>query len=172
MESCGLGIPGVWTTLQHRLRDIGRQADDFGMKLNELKTKLIVLNPKGRKAVPFVCLNDGDPLQCVEQIRLLGLILDHDLSWWGLVTDIEERVRKKVWSLAKLREVGATIEDMKDLYIARIRSTIEDSAQIYGCVLTGVQSARIESVQVRCLQIILGVKSRSYSKNLDLLNLE
>ena len=82
------------------------------------------------QAVPFVSLNDGKPLQCVDKLRLLGIIIDHKLNWWGLVTDIEDRVRKKVWSLAKLREAGGTVQDLKAMYIARIRCTIEDSAEI------------------------------------------
>ena len=37
MASCGLGIPGSWTTLEHRLRDIRDQTAHIGMKLNEKK---------------------------------------------------------------------------------------------------------------------------------------
>ena len=57
MASCGLGIPGAWTSLEHRLRDIRYQAKDIGMELNEKKTKLIVFNPyTSRQAIPFVSL--------------------------------------------------------------------------------------------------------------------
>ena len=68
MASCGLGIPGPWTSLEHKLRDIRDQAEDIGMSLNGKKTKLIVFNKSERKAIPFVALENGNPLQCVDRI--------------------------------------------------------------------------------------------------------
>ena len=70
------------------------------MKLNADKTKLIVFNSyDSKQMIPFVSLSDGQPIQCVESIRLLGLIIDHKLSWWDLLLDIEDRARKKIWGL-------------------------------------------------------------------------
>ena len=143
------------------------------MKLNESKTKLIIFNPyTTRQAIPFVSIVDGQPLQCVDTIRLLGVLIDSKLSWWPMIKDVEERVRKKVWTLVKMREVGASVEDLTTLYLARIRSSIEDSVQVYGCFISGVQSKRLEDLQSRCLQVILGSKSRSYRSNLLRLGLE
>ena len=45
MLGCGLGIPGAWNPLEHRLRDINCNAEAIGMKLNSSKTKLIIFNP-------------------------------------------------------------------------------------------------------------------------------
>ena len=171
--SCGLGIPGPWTSLEHRLKDIQNQAEDIGMLLNGKKTHLIVFNPyASRQAFLFVSLESGKPLQCLDQIRLLGLVIDHELSWWPLVLDIEERCRKKTWSLLKLREAGATKKNLTDVYIARIRSSIEASVQVYGPLLNGIQCTRLEEIQKQCLRIILGTKSRSYVANLTSLGLE
>ena len=54
--------------------------------------------------------------------------------------DIVARCRAKIWSLVKLREAGATISNLVDLYIARVRTTVEYGAQVYGTVLNGKQS--------------------------------
>ena len=66
--------------LQHRLRDVEQNAAAVGMKLNVKKTNMIVFNPKhSRQVIPFVALDDGNPLPCVKTMRLLGIIIDEDL---------------------------------------------------------------------------------------------
>ena len=172
MLSCGLGIPGAWNPLEHRLRDIHLNAEAIGMVLNTRKTKLICFNPtENRQCVPFASLHDGEPLQCVEELRLLGLVLDEQLTWWPFVADVKKRTNARIWSLVKLREAGASPKQLSDVYVARIRGVIEYGAQVYGCVLNKSQSQAIEAIQARCLQIVLGKQSRSYRANLALLDL-
>ena len=78
LESCGLGLPGEWNSLQHRLRDIEAHSSAIGMVLNEKKTNLFIINPAfTRQAVPFIALHDRDPLPIVKEMRLLGLVA-HD----------------------------------------------------------------------------------------------
>ena len=162
LGSCGLGIPGAWLSLQHRVRDVNLHAEAIGMKLNAKKTNLLFINKRTtRQAIPFVSLQDGDPLPIVAEMRILGLIVDMNLTWWPLVNDIVARSRAKVWSLVKLRDAGASSEQLLTLYIARVRSTVEYGAQVYGAILNGAQSLEIERVQLRCLQIVLGNQSRS-----------
>ena len=81
-ESCGLGIPGMWFPLEHRLRDMAKNVDSIGMKINEKKTTLMMFNlAKKKQCLPFCSLNDGDPLPFVSESRLLGIVLDDQLSW-------------------------------------------------------------------------------------------
>ena len=172
LQGCGLGIPGAWNSLEHRLRDVDRNAKAIGMKLNRNKTKLIVFNPTdNRQCVPFVSLEEGEPLQCVEEMRMLGLVFDEKLTWWPFVADVKKRTNAKIWSLVKLREAGASPKQLVEVYIARVRGVVEYGAQVYGCCLNKGQSQVLESIQARCLQIVLGKQSRSYRANLAALNL-
>ena len=45
LASCGLGMPGGWLSLEHRLRDVDRHARAVGMCLNVKKTNLLLINP-------------------------------------------------------------------------------------------------------------------------------
>ena len=118
------------------------------MKLNSSKTKMIVFNPTEiRQCVPFVSLLDGEPLQCVDEMRLLGMLFDDKLSWWPLVADIKRRTSTKIWSLVKLRDAGASPVHLAQVCTARIKSTVEYGAQVYGCCLSKGQSNEIESIQ-------------------------
>ena len=99
LDSCGLGVPGAWLSLEHRLREIDVNVRSIGMKINAKKTTLTVFNPtRNRQCIPFCSLVDGDPLPLVSEFRLLGLVIDDRLTWWPLVHDIIRRSRAKVWS--------------------------------------------------------------------------
>ena len=42
LDSCGLGVPGAWLSLEHRLREIDENVRSIGMKINAKKTTLTV----------------------------------------------------------------------------------------------------------------------------------
>ena len=118
LGSCGLGLPGGWFQLEHRLRDVDANARDVGMVLNTKKTTMIIFNTRRKQqCIPFCSLIDGQPLPVVSEMRLLGLILDDHLTWWPLVNDVVKRSRAKIWSVLKLREAGASEEQLLSLYI-------------------------------------------------------
>ena len=137
------------------------------MALNVKKTNLICFNPTTTKqAVPFISLKDGSPLLCQSTMRLLGVIFDQELTWWPLVEDLVSRANSRVWTLVKLREFGAKREQLVENYVLKIRSVLEYAAPVVSCILNAAQSAKIESVQIRCCQIIMGASSKSYRSNL------
>ena len=89
LESCKLGVPGAWFSLEHRLRDICNNVASIGMKVNQKKTTLMVFNKtRNRQCLPMCALSDGET-------RLLGLVLDSGLTWWPMVLDILKRARAK-----------------------------------------------------------------------------
>ena len=104
-------------------------------------------------------------------MRLLGLLIDEGLTWWPLVLDIVKRCRSKIWSLVKLREAGASQDQLLSLYTARVLGTLDYGAQVYGTLLNQSQSDELEAVQMKCLQIVRGQNSESYTKNLVALGL-
>ena len=85
MDGCGLGIPGAWFSLEHRLRDIEASVLSVGMKINAKKTTLMVFNPTtSRQCIPFCSLVEGDPLPTVGESHLLGLVFDEKLPCWPI----------------------------------------------------------------------------------------
>ena len=78
----------------------------------------------------MVAAYPGQPLQCVSELRLLGLIFDEQLSWWPLIHDLASRARAKLWGLVRLLLAN---------YTARIRSILELGAQVWGTFVNGAQ---------------------------------
>ena len=168
-----MAILGEWVTLQHKLRDVVSNANTLGMKVNDSKTKLIVFNgTHTRQAIPMVAAYPGQPLQCVSELRLLGLIFDKQLSWWPLIRDLALRARAKLWGLVRLRDAGAGSDVLLANYNARIRSILELGAQVWGTFVNGAQSKCLEDCQAHALLVILGSQASSYSKNRLRLGLE
>ena len=147
MTSCGLAIPGPWLALDHKLKDVIKNSKAMGMVVNDDKTKLLMINPADtRQAVPIVASEPGKSLLCVRELRLLGLFLDEDLTWWPLVSDICSRARNKVWSLMRLRDAGVERDVLVVNYCCRVRSVLEYGCQVWGGLLSGLQSRKIEQI--------------------------
>ena len=89
-----------------------------------------------------------------------------------MVNKIVSSARSKLWMMYRLRDAGANQKQLLETYINRIRSKIEYSAQVYGCIINKSQCKSIEDIQVHATQIILGFRSQSYAKNLKLLGIE
>ena len=70
--------------------------------------------------------------------------------------DVTKKAKAKIWSLLKLREAGASSKQLLDLYLARVRSTLEYGAPVFGPLLNGLQSNELEAVQRRLVPFIKG----------------
>ena len=165
--SCRLGIPSSRLALSHTLDDISKSSKHLEMVLNVKKTSIMMISySKTYKAVPFVSVPQGDPLRVDDQVKLLGVILDNQLSFWPLVEDLCVRCSKRMWGLLRLRDNGGSICMLKMAYVMHIRSLLEYCAVVWVSCLCGVQRMRLISIERRCLQIVLGSKSGSYEENL------
>ena len=77
-------------------------------------------------------------------MRLLGLLFDHKLDWWPLIHDLADRANAKVWTLVKLRYAGASVHQLLENYTLKIRSILECASEVFGCVISSVQSKVLE----------------------------
>ena len=57
-----------------------------------------------------------------------------------LVEDNKKRACAKLWSVVKMREAGASTQQLATVYTALVRNGIEHGAQVYGCLLYASQS--------------------------------
>ena len=104
----------------------------------------------------------------VEETRLLGLVIRSDLSWGPNTDSMVERSSKKLWFIVRLKSLGASRDDLLDLYYNYVRSILEYAAPVWHSSLTGEDRLKLEQVQKSALRIILGQEDRSYSSALKI----
>ena len=133
------------------------------MKLNIKKTKLMLFNPCSSKDfMPEIVINNTR-IDLVEEIKLLGVMLTSDLSWAANTQYIVDRCNSKIWMLRRLKKLGASSEDLLEVYFKQIRSVAEFAAPVWNSALTGDDISNLERLQETVLHINLGDQYKSYN---------
>ena len=133
------------------------------MKIKYDKTKLMVFNPgRAKDFMPRFNFNDRE-IEVVDEYKLLGVILRSDLSWNSNTNYMVKRANKKLWSLKRLKRLGANSKDLTDVYIKQIRSLLEFSVPVWHSSLTEEDKMKIERVQKSAFSIILGQNYGTYN---------
>ena len=149
-----------------QLKEIQQYAVDNKMKLNLPKTKLMLFNPcKSKDFMPEFEI-ENTRIDLVEQTRLLGVVLTSNLSWSANTDSIVERCQKKMWTLRRLKKLGANRDDLIDIYIKQIRSIAEFAVPVWNSSLIGEDVASLERIQKTALNIILAEQYESYTSSL------
>ena len=107
----------------------------------------------------------------IEKAKLLGLVISSDMSWSSNTEYMVGRANHKLWILRRLKRLGATPDDLLDIYIKQVRSILEYAVPVWHPSITGEQRLEIERVQKSAFHIILGECYRSYTSSLKALSM-
>ena len=152
--------------------EIQKYANQNDMKLNVNKCKFMVFNPtKNYDFIPDLNV-DGNQLETVEEMKLLGLNIRSDLKWKSNTATMVTKGYKRMWMIKRLKNHGATLEDLKEIYIKQIRSVLEFGVPVWNSGLSKTEVVELERIQKTFLHIALGTKYHSYDEALQTTNLE
>ena len=121
--------------------------------------------------MPHLKIQDGDFLEVIYKLKLVGLVVTSDMTWQEHVNYTVGRVNKVLWQLTRFKQLGATAEQLLKYYILKIRSILMFGSVCYHSALTLHQRSQLELQQKRSLAIILGNRYRGYDQARDLLKL-
>ena len=126
------------------------------MKINQKKTRIIAFN-KSRKYdfPPELSFSDGEFLEVVTDIKLVGVIVDKNLSWQKNTDYICQKATQKLWTIRRLKKLKLNYTTLLDVYCKDIRSILEHAVPAWHSGLTRKQAAQIERVQKTAFKIIL-----------------
>ena len=142
------------------------------MVINKDKTKFMLFNTARKRDFTPIFELEGKQIEVVEQYNLLGVQITNNLKWIANTEYVTKRGYNKLWMLRRLKNHGASISELKDIYCLHVRSILEYAAVVWHSGLTLENKASIERVQKSALAIILGKGYINYGNALSTLNLE
>ena len=161
--------------LQEELNKLVTYSQANHMRINQDKCKVMIFN-SGRKydGMPWLTLSGaGDCyLEVVERFKLLGVIIRSDMKWYDNTDFICQKGYTRLWMLRRLKGLGASEEEMFDVYTKQVRSVLELAVPVWQPALTQNEVKQIERVQRCALYIILGEQYLNYEHARNLLNCE
>ena len=132
------------------------------MKFNTEKCKYMIINFTDNYRFNSRLLLDDRLLEQVTETRLLGVVMNDQLTWQPNTDFITKKAYKRMIMLHKLFDFGLQMEDMLDIYILYIRSILESSSVVWHSSITQAEIIAIERVQKVALRIILDDEYESY----------
>ena len=148
-----------------RLEALLKVVDDFaketGMSLNKSKTAALVIDfaREGNKVIfppGSLCFANGETISRQDNIKLLGMRIDSDLSHSSFVTDRRNAGMKCLWFLRRLRQHCPREDVIRKAYISYVRPVLEYAIPAVFTALDTCQFEKLEKVQKEAMRIILG----------------
>ena len=94
------------------------------------KSKTLIFNfTQNYQLITRLQLNNVT-LEVIPKTKLFGVIIQDNLKWDENTANLVKRANARMVLLRKLSEFGAPREDMKTIYIAYIRSILEQSCVV------------------------------------------
>ena len=116
-ERCGLVLPPESSVLQHKLADIQKFTEENMMLVNKKKTVVMAFNfTKNHDFIPRLNLPGGDELDVIYETKLLGIIIQSDMTFASHVEMITKKAMNKLWILLRFREIGASVQQLLTIW--------------------------------------------------------
>ena len=173
IERTGHILPAQINLLQYYLDDTEEFTRENKMVINSKKSKVLLFN-KSRKwdFPPEVAFSNGENLEYLTEMKLVGVILSEDLKWEKNTLYICKKAMERMWVLRRMKSYHLENEVVLDTYRKEIRSILELAVPLWHGGLTAKQVKDIERVQKTALYIILGENFINYDVACTLLEIE
>ena len=152
--------------------EINDWTDSKQMKLNEKKTKTMIINFSKKHKFTTDLKLKGETLEIVDEYKALGVILSSDLKWEANTKRIVRNANIAMKSLHIAKKFTSNISELKQIYISKVRSHLEYGVNVWNSGLTKHQSFMIERVQRSAMKVIFGKYYLNYVEALKCLNLD
>ena len=169
---CNQFIPSANLKSQMYLNEISQWTKETRGKINENKSKVMIFNFTQDHQFSARLTLEGQNLEIVDETKLLGTIVTNDLKWDRNIEEIVKKANGRLELLRKVSSFGASLSDLKNIYVLFIRSLLEQSCTVWHSGLTVQNKQDLERIQKTSLKIILQEKYLSYEQALKVLDLE
>ena len=120
---------------------------------------------------PRLTLDDQN-IEVVDKIKILGTIIENNLSWNENCMAIIRKVNARMQLLRKVWSFGSTKEEMVQLWKTFCMSVLDQSCVVWDSGLTAENKADLERTQKTFTKLVLEEDYKTYPKALQALQLE
>ena len=106
------------------------------MLLNKKKCNAMIFNFCRDYQFTSKILIENEEMEIVSQTKLLGVIVNNNLTWDDNTKYLVQRANSRLRLLHKLSSFSVPTEDLINIYILYIRSILEQSCQVWHSSLT------------------------------------
>ena len=167
----GHSLPSTNNPMIPQLNNLSEFTKTNGMKINKEKTKVMLFNrARSMDFQPTLKLEDK-LLEVVEEIKLLGVIVSSDLKWNKNIKHVKKKCFTRFWMLRRMKEIGATRNDMLEVFELQIRYLTEIGCPAWNGSLLVKDDKELERIQKTAVKIILGNTYIGYENALNTLKI-
>ena len=145
--------------------------DVYKMLINGSKCHSITLNFSSHNVPPQNLTLQGNIIQPVEEINLLGVVITKNLKWSRNTSIICSKVNRKFFILSRLKQFGFQKKELLTAWTSMIRPLAEYAAPLWHSGLSETDSRRLEFLQKKALSIIYGTEYIQYKRYYKINNL-
>ena len=142
------------------------------MILNQKKTKNMIFNFTKNHRFTTRLNENGENIQVINEIKLLGTIITDDLKWEKNTSSLTKKAYMRMQLLYNAAKFTNNKRDLKHIYVTFIRPVLEQSAPVWHSSLTEENSSDLERVQKAAIRTIMGQNHSDYETSLKELHLE
>ena len=165
-------LPNENTVSQSYLNKVAEWTKKSKMELNAEKSKYMIINFTENYQFSTRLYLDSKPLEQVRETKLLGVLINDDLSWHSNTQSLVKKANSRMMILHNLASFSLPIDEMVEIYVLYIRSVVEYSAVVWHSSLTLEDSNAIERIQKIALRIILQDQYSDYQHALKSVGLQ
>ena len=114
----------------------------------------------------------GESLEIVDEVKLLGVVINNDLKWDKNTSFLVKKANKKMRMLHIAAKFTRNRDHLMQIYKTFIRSNLEFSSNVWHSSLTKENRQDLERVQKAALKVILGKDYKDYDDALKLSKLQ
>ena len=115
---------------------------------------------------------NNEPIDIINEARLLGLYLSNDLKWNLNTKKIVQKGNIAMKNLHTASKFTSSIKDLKAIYFSKVRSNLEYACTIWHSGLSKKNCNDIERLQRSAVKVILKDRYSTYKKALKDLRID
>ena len=157
IHSCASDLKQLHASLQDNVSQLIHWAELNHMTLNNQKTKYMIITSRQKRqnitsSMPPIHI-DNIPIHEVNTHKVLGVIIDNNLSWSPHVDSLCKRISQKLFQLSKLKNF-LDLNARKQYYHSFISSYIDYASTLYDMCSDNTLKP-LERIYKRSLKVVL-----------------